>query len=118
MVRKPVPPTENNTKNPQEDYNINGGRGNRYNGNGRSMNTDARNLHLPTLAIVGLIGFFVWITYIAITERARLDSKITELQSILNDFKRDRIIWCLKAQQKNKDWTCPSFPDRTIMLDK
>ncbi len=114
MVIKSVTTKENKTKNPQEDYNINGGRGNRYigsNGNGR---TDARNLHLPTVAIVGLIGFFVWITYIAITERARLDSKITELQSILNDFKRDRIIWCLKAQQKNKDWQCPSFPDRTI----
>lgn len=39
---------------------------------GVTKSLDARNLRLPTLTIIGLVGFFVWGTYFAVTKYEEL----------------------------------------------
>jgi hypothetical protein len=92
---------------------------------------DIRNLKVPLVTIVAIIGFFIWATWFGAGERGRLDNKIETLsQNVttladsvakLNDYVHNsernlrtdtwshsaHIIWCLKAQILNTNWKCP-----------
>lgn len=92
-----------------------------------SRSWDARNLHLPTLTIIGLIGFCCWGTWALVTQKGdvdkRIDSVATAVEQLAISVKnlipaiarqdgwtgKDQMIWCLKAQQKNPSWTCPDY---------
>lgn len=94
---------------------------------------DFRNISLPIAAIVGVIGFFVWITW----EGAQVNTKIEKLGEnvtvlsrtvekiveAIDPLKRgptwtiqDQTIWCLRTQIANPNWKCPDTylePEKT-----
>jgi len=92
------------------------------------------NFHLPILAILGLLAFFCWITYVGVSTVARIDSREARLERMVEEIRtgdkrlrelveksidrwesslgKDRTIWCLRAQRLNPDWKCPKFDNR------
>lgn len=88
---------------------------------------DARNLTLPIITMVSIIGFVIWITYVGTNlmseNRSRLitvENTLLELKTEIRNMKTtskgpdraltitDMAIFCLRAQILNKDWRCPS----------
>jgi hypothetical protein len=95
--------------------------------NDESKTLDARNLTLPIITMISIIGFVIWATYMGTTvmleNRAELvDVKqaLTEIKSEVQKLKikedgpnrevtaTDMAIFCLRAQIMNKEWRCPS----------
>ena len=92
-------------------------------------------LKLSTLAIIGLIGFSCWFTYMGVTVLSSIEARETRIEYAIEEMKKtdedmktlieeallkyeksldmDRELWCLKAQQKNPSWECPSFERET-----
>ena len=94
------------------------------NGNGTF---DLRYLRLPIIAIVGLVSFFMWVTYVTLVRYQEIGNRMALIEShdealekrvdvIENSrwTKQDHVIWCYEAQQLNssvngKSWKCPPF---------
>jgi len=91
----------------------------------RSM--DARNLTLPIITMISIIGFVIWVTYIGTTMMSENRAKLVTVENTLMELKEeirnmktlskgpdraltvtDMAIFCLRAQILNKDWRCPS----------
>jgi len=95
----------------------------------RPVTVDARSLTLPSLAIIGVVGAFVWGTYIIVGERNRLDTRIdaavgaierladavdrsvraSELKSAERYTQTDHSLFCAQAETINKGWKCPAY---------
>lgn len=88
---------------------------------------DARNLTLPIITMISIIGFVIWVTYIGTSEMSANKSKLVTIENTLLELKdeirnlktvnkgpdrgltiTDMAIFCLRAQILNKDWRCPS----------
>lgn len=94
----------------------------------RPVTVDARSLTLPSLAIIGVVGAFVWGTYIIVGERNRLDTRIdaavSAIERLANAVDRsvraselsaaerytasDQALFCAQAELLNKGWKCPT----------
>jgi len=90
---------------------------------------------LSTLAIIGLIGLSCWLTYMGVNILSGIEAREVRIEHAIEDMKKtdedmktlieeallkyeesldmDRELWCLKAQQKNPSWECPSFERET-----
>lgn len=85
---------------------------------------DVRSISLPIATLIGVISFFVWITW----EGAQVNTKIEKLGEnvsmlsktvetvvqAIDPLKRgptwtvqDQTVWCLRTQIANPNWKCP-----------
>ena len=77
---------------------------------------DISHSQVPVVTMITIIGFFMWATYTGMTERARLEAKITYIESLVGAnslrisdrwTRSDQALFCLNAQILNPTWKCP-----------
>lgn len=102
-----------------------------YNG-APEEHTDIRNVTVPLIFIFSIVGFFMWTTYIVMSEKSKLkddiENDLGSLQNKVNEdrasiitlkerqqyvleniwTKQDHTIWCYELQRQNPSITCPA----------
>ena len=101
------------------------------------MTIDARSLQLPAIAIIAVVGAFIWATWMYSEDRnavnKRIDQTVTSVERLASSVKtlaealttraengytiQNHMIFCAQAEAMNKNWKCPSFaslPDASL----
>lgn len=93
------------------------------------MTLDARSLTLPSLAIIGLVGAFMWGTWVYLNTQFHRDQKLentiraveqlaTSVKTIAEALAErsqhgwtyeEQTTFCWQAEAVNKDWKCPDL---------
>lgn len=94
---------------------------------------DVRNLSVPAVTVVAIVGFFIWLGAVGVNERYKirdetkqgLDHIRIEIMQIQNNLdrcreyqqiildniwtKQDHNVWCRETELQNQGWKCPSY---------
>ena len=89
---------------------------------------DIRKANIPVVMIFGIVGFFMWVTWVANNERNVLSNRLDSIESKLISMsekikdlhlkepdynawisKYDFRLWCLEAQLMNPNFKCPAI---------
>jgi hypothetical protein len=93
------------------------------------MTIDARSLTLPAIAVIAVVGAFIWATWMYSEDRntvnRRIDQTVTSVERLASSVKtlaealttraengytiQNHMIFCAQAEAVNKGWKCPSF---------
>lgn len=94
------------------------------------MTIDARSLTLPAIAVIAVVGAFIWATWMYSEDRnavnRRIDQTVTSVERLASSVKTlaealtlraetgytipQHLIFCAQAEALNKGWRCPSGP--------
>lgn len=99
-----------------------------------TISLDARNLTLPSVAVISVVAAFVWGTYLIVQERSRIDKRITatieaierlsfaverlaalQASATTDRYTRtDHDLWCAKFENANRriGIKCPDIPTK------
>lgn len=92
------------------------------------MTIDARSLTLPALAVIAVVGAFIWATWMYSEDRnavnKRIDTTVSSVERLASSVKtlaealtiraengytmQQHLVFCAQAEAINKGWKCPS----------